>query len=180
MINIDRIIAILAVLIALYALYRNNYANKNPILDVKTFSVNKYEMPNNCKPINKYQVRFKIKNIGETTIVGIGNSKNILDDNLTLSFNNVKEFNIKQAFHIFELDYSKKSSNLLELSFKQWMPYDFVEFICDVELEDESKLFNVYLTKHQIINGQINYSQGEIDDITFYTYDNKLLLKKDY
>jgi len=36
MMNIDRVISILAIIIALYAVYRDEFVNKNPILEVKT------------------------------------------------------------------------------------------------------------------------------------------------
>jgi hypothetical protein len=172
--NIDRFIAIIAILIALYTVYRDDFVNKNPILDVKTFPIYKYKVLT-----NKYQVRFKLKNIGENSIIGTGNKKNLLDHHLTIYLQNVKGFELKEAFHIFPLDYSQKSFNKLALTFKQWMPYDFVEFIFDVELEDETQPFKIFVSKHQIKDGKISYSNGKIDEISFYINDVKIYTNKD-
>jgi len=88
-------------------------------------------MAKGCKPINKYQVSFKIKNVGKSTIIRKGNYKNLLDNNLTLNFGNISGFDIKLSRSIFPLTHSKKSLNELTLSFKQWMPHDFVEFVIE-------------------------------------------------
>ena len=173
------ILALIGICFTIYTGYDSFFKNKNLTLDVKTILVNKYETPKNSKLTNVYQVRFKIKNIGEKTIVGQGNNKDLLDDNLTLYFAKISGFNLKEAYHIFPLDYSSSSNNELQVSFKQWMPHDFVEFVFDIKLKDEHKPFNIYISKHQIKNGQITYSKGSMDDISFYRYENKIYLKSE-
>ena len=169
--NLTNILGILTVLIAVVGLYPE-YKNQNLTLEVKTIVLEKLTgLPviDGLKASYKYngndvhslwRIHYIIKNTGNEIIIGEGNKKNIIKNNLTFSFGN--------GFKILELDKKSKvagspfsllvADNKVNVSFLQWKPQESFELIVYSEQVGKGIFPTIKTNEREIINGKVEYT----------------------
>ena len=85
---------------------------------------------------NLWQIQYVIRNIGDATLIGTGENKQLLSENLPLT--------IKNQEHIYSIaiTQSNNEASLLNnrICFKQWRSGEFVELIAFVESKEQPQL----------------------------------------
>lgn len=182
--TIGIIITILAGFAAIFGVYLQLSANK-PIIEIKTISSDKLtNLPNldglnasytyKNKPVNSlWKLNYLISNIGNQTIIGAGNNKNIIKENIKFSLNEnfkILELSILNKKQPIEIDFN---DNNIDFSFLQWRPNENINIVIYVEQLNNQDIPNLVANDREIINGEIKYSflSDEInnnDKILFY------------
>lgn len=167
--NIVTIITILAGVAGIAGLYIQ-IKEYNPELEIKTLSIDKLtDLPNvdglkanylykNDTVNSLLKLHYLVSNVGDEIIIGQGNRKNIIKDNL--------KFNINDGFKILEINNEKNpnfniklDSNRVILDFLQWKPQENVELIIYTEQIKENISPSFTTNEREIINGKVSYSQ---------------------
>jgi hypothetical protein len=161
------ITTILAGLAGIFGVYIQSTTNI-PIIEIKTISSDKLtNLPNldglnanytyKNKPVKSlWKLHYKLSNIGNETIIGEGNNKNIIKDNIKFSLAN--NFRILEL-HIPDEEYSFKfHDNKILFSFLQWRPSENMNIIIYVEQLNNENIPTLITNDREIINGEIKYS----------------------
>jgi hypothetical protein len=163
------IIAIIAGIATIFSIYLQSSENK-PIIEIKTISSDKLtNLPNldglnanytyKSKPVRSlWKLHYIISNIGNKTIIGEGNNKNIIKNNIKFSLGN--------NFKILELSNSDKNKhikiktneNLITFSFLQWKQNENINLIIYVEQLNNKGIPILITNDREIINGEVKYS----------------------
>lgn len=101
---------------------------------------------------NLWQIQYVIRNIGDATLIGIGENKQLLSENLPLT--------IKNQEHIYSIaiTQSNNEASLLNnrICFKQWRSGEFVELIAFVESKERPQLI---ISDRDIKDSEIIYQK---------------------
>ena len=162
------IITILAGIAGIFSVYLQSTTNK-PIIEIKIISSDKLtNLPNldglnanytyNNKPVNSlWKLNYIISNIGNETIIGEGNNKNIIRSNIKFSLNN--------NFKILKIDVSKEKENLFKInensiffSFLQWRPNENINLVIYAEQLNNKNVPILITNDREIIDGEVKYS----------------------
>ncbi len=85
---------------------------------------------------NLWQVQYVIRNIGDATLIGVGENKQLLSKNLPFSIENVE--------HIYSITIAQSNNEAVlvdnQICFKQWRSGEFVELIAFVESKGAPQL----------------------------------------
>jgi hypothetical protein len=167
--NIVTIITVLAGVAAIVGVYIQ-IKEHNPELEIKTLSIDKLtDLPNvdglkanylykNDTVNSLWKLHYLVSNVGDEIIIGQGNKKNIIKDNL--------KFNINDGFRILEVNNEKNpdfniylKSNQILLDFLQWKPQENIELIIYTEQIKENILPSFTTNEREIINGKVSYTE---------------------
>lgn len=155
-----------AVIIALYL----QVQSKVPIVEIKNISSDKLtDLPNieDLKAIyvfkndtvkSLWKFHYIISNIGDENLIGEGNNKNIIKDNLKFTFNKgfkIIDYKLIKKDFPFDLKFNNKT---FEISFLQWHPTEKFEITLYVEQMDKNKIPVLTSNEREIVNGEIVYS----------------------
>lgn len=159
--TISTLVAIAAGIISIYF-----YIHKEcVILEVKAMSVQllteststddlkvQYFYKDTIPVQNLWQIQYVIRNIGDATLIGIGENKQLLSENLPLT--------IKNQEHIYSIaiTQSNNEASLLNnrICFKQWRSGEFVELIAFVESKERPQLI---ISDRDIKDSEIIYQK---------------------
>ena len=101
---------------------------------------------------NLWQIQYVIRNIGDATLIGTGENKQLLSENLPLT--------IKNQEHIYSIaiTQSNNEASLLNnrICFKQWRSGEFVELIAFVESKEQPQLI---ISDRDIKDSEIIYQK---------------------
>lgn len=143
--TISTLVAIAAGIISIYF-----YIHKEcVILEVKAMSVQllteststddlkvQYFYKDTIPVQNLWQIQYVIRNIGDATLIGTGENKQLLSENLPLT--------IKNQEHIYSIAITQSNNEAYLLNnricFKQWRSGEFVELIAFVESKEQPQL----------------------------------------
>ena len=103
-----------------------------------------------------WKLHYIISNVGDKTIIGRGNSKNIINENLQLSL--CKDFKIlecKTSKTPFEII---KNKNELIISFLQWRKEENLELILYAEELNKGKVPTLKINDREILDGEVVYT----------------------
>ena len=143
--TISTLVAIAAGIISIYF-----YIHKEcVILEVKAMSVQllteststddlkvQYFYKDTIPVQNLWQIQYVIRNIGDATLIGTGENKQLLSENLPLT--------IKNQEHIYSIAITQSNNEAYLLNnricFKQWRSGEFVELIAFVESKEQPHL----------------------------------------
>ena len=143
--TIGALVAIVASVVSIYFYFHKEQV----ILEVKTMSIQLLTTPastdnlrvqyfyNDTVPVqNLWQIQYVIRNIGDATLIGVGENKQLLSKNLP--------FSIEHEKHIYSIIVTRSNNEASiignHLCFKQWRPREFVEIIALVESEESPQL----------------------------------------
>jgi hypothetical protein len=115
---------------------------------------------------NLWKYNIQLENKSKKTIIGIGNLKNLLTDNLTLLINdNYEILDFKKTKSDFSNNIVIKDS-LIMISFEQWRPNEIVQYTFYVKsnLKTPTPIILSKLSFRQIVNGDISFSYQNPDD----------------
>jgi hypothetical protein len=107
---------------------------------------------------NLWQITYFIKNVGSKTIVAKGDSKNILEENLSISFNDsVKVLladTVRGNFPIKAIvDYE---NNIINLDFKQWQKSEYTYIVATVENFGETEP-SITINERDIVDAKVTF-----------------------
>lgn len=159
--TISALVAIAAGIITIYFYFHKECV----ILEVKAMSVQllteststddlqvQYFYKDTIPVKNLWQIQYVIRNIGDATLIGIGENKQLLSENLPLT--------IKNQDHIYTIaiTQSNNEASLLnnQICFKQWRPGEFVELIAFVESQEQPQLI---ISDRDIKDSEIIYQK---------------------
>lgn len=112
---------------------------------------------------NLWKIKYFVKNIGPKTIVGEGNLKNIVTDNIPLKSSNlIKVFSLKAIGNNFPVEIIQTKQNQFSLSCKQWRENEYFEIVGLVETYNNSKP-KITIDERDIVDSKVNYSIYELD-----------------
>ncbi|GGK27742.1 hypothetical protein GCM10007962_22500 [Yeosuana aromativorans] len=107
---------------------------------------------------NLWKLNAIVRNIGSKTIIGKGDNKNIIDNNLTFRLNNgfkLIDFNITQNDFPYNI---RKDENIVSFDFVQWRENEKVDITIYAEqVSKESNELKIILNEREIIDGHVNY-----------------------
>lgn len=163
------LISFAAALAGIVALYLQ-IQSKAPIIEIKNISSDKLtDLPNieELKAIyifkkdtvkSLWKFHYIISNIGDEIIIGEGNNKNIIKEDLKFTFNKgfkIIDYKLDKKDFPFDINYNDKR---FEIKFLQWRPTEKFEIILYVEQLDKQKTPILTLNDREILNGEIVYS----------------------
>lgn len=103
---------------------------------------------------NLWKLNVSVENIGDKTIVGKGQNKNIIDDNLTLKINDgfkLIDFSINKSDIPYEI---KNKLNEVDLNFMQWRTNEKIYITIYAEqINNKSEHLKLLLNEREIIDG---------------------------
>jgi len=110
-------------------------------------------------PVNNlWKVQYTINNIGDATLIGFGDGKQLLNDNLPIY---IREDSTK----IYKMDITRSNNGAElkgnEIYFKQWRSKEFIEITAFVESVECPTL---YINDRDIIDVNVKYTPYNIDD----------------
>ncbi len=143
--TIGTLVAIAAGIVTIYFYFHKECV----ILEVKAMSVQllteststddlhvQYFYKDSIPVQNLWQIQYVIRNIGDATLMGTGENKQLLSENLPLT--------IKNQEHIYSIaiTQSNNEASLInnQICFKQWRSGEFVELIAFVESKEQPQL----------------------------------------
>lgn len=162
-------ITIIAGIAAIIGVYIQTSTHK-PIVEIKTITKDKltdlpaidglkakFSYKNNV--VNSlWKLNYLIINSGDELIIGKGNKKNIIKENLTFSLpKNYKILEISNLNDNFQLK-QYPQSNKFEISFLQWKPNEALEVSIYAEQLKNSKNPDLTTNGREIVNGEVQYS----------------------
>jgi len=111
---------------------------------------------------NLWQVTYHIQNVGSKTIVAKGDSKNILEENLFISFNDsVKVLFVDSARGNFPIatiiDFK---NNIINLDFKQWQKSEYTYIIAIVENFGEAEP-SITIDRRNIVDAKVTFLEDK-------------------
>lgn len=113
---------------------------------------------------NLWKIKYFVKNVGPKTIIGEGNSKNIISDNIPLNISNLsKVFSLNTSGSNFPIEVKQSEQNKYSLNFKQWRENEYFEIVGLVETINNSKP-KISVDERDIIDSKVNYSVYELDN----------------
>lgn len=143
--TIGTLVAIVAGIITIYFYFHK----ERVILEVKAMSVQllteststddlyvQYFYKDTIPVQNLWQIQYVIRNIGDATLIGVGDNKQLLSENLPFSIEN------KELVYSIAITQSNNEAYLLnnQICFKQWRSGEFVELIAFVESKEPPQL----------------------------------------
>ena len=143
--TIGTLVAIVAGIITIYFYFHK----ERVILEVKAMSVQllteststddlyvQYFYKDTIPVQNLWQIQYVIRNIGDATLIGVGDNKQLLSENLPFSIEN------KEHVYSIAITQSNNEAYLLnnQICFKQWRSGEFVELIAFVESKEPPQL----------------------------------------
>jgi len=112
---------------------------------------------------NLWKIIYYIKNVGSKIIVAKGDSKNILEENLSISFNDsVKVLfadTVGGNFPITTIIDFK--NNVINLDFKQWQKSEYTYIVAIVESFGEAEP-SIFIDKRDIVDAKITFIEDEL------------------
>lgn len=159
--TISTLVAITAGIVTIYFYFHKECV----ILEVKAMSVQllteststddlkvQYFYKDTIPVQNLWQIQYVIRNIGDATLIGTGENKQLLSENLPLI--------IKNQEHIYSIaiTQSNNEASLLNnrICFKQWRSGEFVELIAFVESKEQPQLI---ISDRDIKDSEIIYQK---------------------
>jgi hypothetical protein len=110
---------------------------------------------------NIWKVRCLILNTGTKTIVGKGNNKDILTENLLIrAKDSVKILSAKINTTNFPISVSDSTDNAIGLDFKQWRQSKFIDITFIVEIFEKVDA-SIYIDEQDIIDSEVIFSEYE-------------------
>ncbi len=101
---------------------------------------------------NLWQIQYVIRNIGDATLVGMGENKQLLSENLPLT--------IKNQEHIYSIAITQSNNEAFllnnQICFKQWRSGEFIELIAFVESKELPQLI---ISDRDIKDSEIIYQK---------------------
>lgn len=166
--NLVTIITILAGIAGIAALYFQIKEHHSE-LEIKTVSIEKLtDLPSveglratylykgdTVKSL--WKAHYIITNIGDEPLIGEGNKRNIIKDNI--------RFVLNEGFRILEIkDFELKDFNFINtknqvgLDFLQWKPEEAIELVLYIEEFNSSTPPSLTTNEREIINGKVSYT----------------------
>lgn len=101
---------------------------------------------------NLWQIQYVIRNIGDATLIGTGENKQLLSENLPLTIKN------QEKVYSIAITQSNNEASLLNnrICFKQWRSGEFVELIAFVESKEQPQLI---ISDRDIKDSEIIYQK---------------------
>lgn len=113
---------------------------------------------------NLWRVKYFVKNSGTKTIIGEGNLKNIIPNNIPLKFKNIsKTFSLYTIGNNFPIKIINQKSGQYFLEFKQWKKNEYFEIEGLVETIN-NKAPEVEIDARDIIEAEVNSSIYELSN----------------
>lgn len=113
---------------------------------------------------NLWKIKYFVKNVGPKTIIGNGNLKNIISNNVPLSISNLsKVFSLNTSGNNFPIEIKQTQPGKYSLNFKQWRENEYFEIVGLVETVNNSKP-KISIDERDIIDSKVNYSVYELDN----------------
>ncbi len=167
--TIFTVVSFIAAISGIIAVYLQ-MQSKTPIVEIKNISSDKLtDLPNveELKAIyifkkdtvkSLWKFHYIISNIGDENLIGEGNNKNIIKDNLKFTFNEgfqIIDYKINKKDFPFEAKFNKKG---FEINFLQWHSTEKFEIILYVEQLEKKSTPVLTSNEREILNGKIVYS----------------------
>jgi hypothetical protein len=106
---------------------------------------------------NLWQIIYLIKNVGSKTIVAKGDSKNILEENLSISFNDsVKVLFADTAYGNFPITIIGFENNVANLDFQQWQKSEYTYIVAIVENFGETEPY-IIINRRDIVDAKVTF-----------------------
>jgi hypothetical protein len=166
--NIVTIITILAGISGLVGLYIQ-IKEHNPELEIKALSLDKLtDLPSvdglkanylykNDTVNSLWKLHYLVSNVGDELIIGQGNKKNIIKDDL--------KFNINDGFKILEVKNENNpnfniqlKSNQIFVDFLQWKSQESIEIVIYTQQTKKDVIPSFTTNEREIINGKVSYT----------------------
>jgi len=111
---------------------------------------------------NLWKIIYSIKNVGSKTIITKGDSKNILEENLYISFNDsVKVLSVDTVIGNFPIttiiDFK---NNVINLDFKQWKKSEYISIVAIVESYGESEP-SIFIDSRDIVDAKVTFLEDK-------------------
>lgn len=108
---------------------------------------------------NLWKLRYVISNIGTKTIIAKGDNKNIILDCLPIVFkDSIKILSTSINNANFPISLDEKSTNIINLDFKQWKKSEFMDIIVIVESFSRTEPI-ISMDERDIIDSKIIFSE---------------------
>lgn len=159
--TISTLVAIAAGIVTIYFYFHKECV----ILEVKAMSVQllteststddlkvQYFYKDTIPVQNLWQIQYVIRNIGDATLIGTGENKQLLSENLPLTIKN------QEKVYSIAITQSNNEASLLNnrICFKQWRSGEFVELIAFVESKEQPQLI---ISDRDIKDSEIIYQK---------------------
>jgi len=107
---------------------------------------------------NLWQIIYSIKNVGSKTIITKGDSKNILEENLSISFNDsVKVLSVDTVIGNFPITtIIDLKNNVINLDFKQWKKSEYTYIVAIVESFGETEP-SIFIDSRDIVDAKVTF-----------------------